>query len=258
MSRLTDAQKDAFVADGFVRVAGLIPPETVAATRAALLESMGVREDAPDTWRGLPGIVRDIPALRRQIAVADVCRTDALLEAAAELAGPIARDGCYSPYLESLGEPPRLYEGFIPVVSWPVDGPPAFETPTGWHIDGIHRVTLWPTDHALVPFVYLNDVAVHGGATVVRPGSHRQVFAHGLTTGWNGETLPDLPYADPLPIPGDAGDVLFLHYLTVHSGSRNFDRRIRVGLNAAIRPARPWTPDALLAPDTPLARTLAP
>ena len=48
------------------------------------------------------------------------------------------------------------------------------------------------------------------------------MFEHWLSTGDRGSTSPpDLPYADPVPMPGKAGDVIFMHYLTVHSASSN-------------------------------------
>ena len=47
---------------------------------------------------------------------------------------------------------------------------------------------------------------------------------------------PNLPYAPPLPLEGHAGDVIFMHYLLVHSGSANHASHIRVGLNTAVMP----------------------
>ena len=50
------------------------------------------------------------------------------------------------------------------------------------------------------------------------------------------------PYLEALMGPqdtgmaGGAGDVIFMHYLTVHSGSANRSDRIRVGLNTAVMP----------------------
>ena len=47
----------------------------------------------------------------------------------------------------------------------------------------MHAVTVWPDKFFLVVFAYLSDTAEYGGATTVRPGSHRQVFEHWLATG---------------------------------------------------------------------------
>ena len=160
---------------------------------------------------------------------------------------------------------PAVIKGYIPVLNFPRPGPRQFQKPAGYHIDGMHLTTLWPEKHFLVVFAYLTDVAEYGGATAVLPGSHRQVFEHWVREGHPGSTHPpELEYADPVPLAGRAGDVLFLHYLMVHSGSANHSEQIRVGLNigrdAGPEPALPgktgapgpdWTPlDYTLRTDT--------
>jgi len=233
-------QREQFVRDGYVRVSGLIPSEVVEATRAGLLDRMGVGPADPDTWAG-----RAMSTDPDAIAFTEACRTPMVEAAATELVGPDFIPGVtYSPFLDSRGVSPATLHGFIPVLSFPKPGPPTFEPPTsGYHIDGMHAVTVWPEKFFLVVFAYLSDTAEWGGATTVRPGSHRQVFEHWLATGDKGNTAPPaLDYADPVPLPGKAGDVIFMHYLLVHSGSANHDAHIRVGLNTAVMPdpARPY------------------
>jgi hypothetical protein len=180
---------------------------------------------------------------------------------ARELVGPRFVPGqCVSPYLEARGHPAHI-RGYIPVLRFPSAGPREFEAPRGYHIDGMHRTSLWPEHCYLIVFAYLNDTPDHGGATTVLPGSHRQVFEHWVATGHPGSThAPDLPYREPRPLPGRAGDVLFMHYLLVHSGSTNRSEQIRVGLNTAIMPDpdRPyWPPNDPDGPDgTPFDQTL--
>ena len=227
-------QREQFIRDGYVRVSGLIPAGVVSSTRVGLLERMGVDPDAPDTWAGR-GMSTDPDA----IAFTESCRTPLIEAAASELVGPDFIPGVtYSPYLDNQGVSPATLRGFIPVLSFPSPGPAAFEPPTGgYHIDGMHAVTVWPAKFFLVVFAYLSDTADFGGATTVRPGSHRQVFEHWLGTGNKGSTVPPaLDYAGPVPLPGKAGDVIFMHYLLVHSGSANHDAHIRVGLNTAVMP----------------------
>ena len=231
---LTAAQREQFIRDGYVRVSGLIPSDMVEATRVGLLARMGVYPDDPDTWAG-KAMSTDPDA----IAFTEPCRTPEIEAAASELVGPDFIPGVtYSPFLDSQGVSPAVLRGFIPVLSFPQPGPPAFEPPTtGYHIDGMHAVTVWPIKFFLVVFAYLSDTADYGGATTVRPGSHRQVFEHWLRTGDSGNTTPPaLDYAAPLPLPGQAGDVFFMHYLLVHSGSANHAAHIRVGLNTAVMP----------------------
>ena len=227
-------QRRQFIRDGYVRVSGLIPASLVSSTQTGLLERMGVSPDDPDTWAG-----RAMSTDPDAIAFTEACRTPLIEAAAAELVGPDFIPGVtYSPFLDSRGMSPATLRGFIPVLSFPRPGPPAFEPPTdGYHIDGMHAVTAWPEKFFLVVFAYLTDTAAYGGATTVRPGSHRQVFEHWLATGDKGSTIPpELDYATPVPLPGAAGDVIFMHYLLVHSGSANHDAHIRVGLNTAVMP----------------------
>ena len=225
-------QREQFIRDGCVRVSGLIPADVVSSTRTGLLERMGVNPDDPNTWAGMS---TDPDA----IAFTEVCRTPMIEAAATELVGPDFIPGVtYSPFLDSQGVMPATLRGFILVPSFPRPGPAAFEPPTsGYHIDGMHAVTVWPEKFFLVVFAYLSDIAEYGGATTVRPSSHRQVFEHWLTTGDQGNTAPPaLDYTEPVPLPGKAGDVIFVHYLLVHSGSANHDSHIRVGLNTAVMP----------------------
>ena len=227
-------QREQFIRDGYVCVSGLISPEVVRATHDGLLDRLGISPAAPDTWEG-----KNMSTDPGAVALTEACRTPGIEAAAAELVGPGFLPGVtYSPFLAARGISPSVLHGFIPVMSFPKPGPPVFEVPTtGYHIDGMHAVTLWPDKFFLVVFVYLSDTAVHGGATTVRPGSHRQVFEHWRATGEKGDTTPPtLAYADPLPLAGKAGDVIFMHYLLVHSGSANHASHIRVGLNTAVMP----------------------
>ena len=137
----------------------------------------------------------------------------------------------------------------------------------GFHIDGIDVTTLWPGHRYMVLLAYLTDTCEHGGATAVRPGSHRVLLEHWLGAGAtpNGATsVPDLDYADPIPLPGSAGDVIFMHYLLAHGSSHNRSPHPRVGLNGVVAPhadtpyepkigapTQAWTPiDRSLRTDT--------
>jgi hypothetical protein len=232
-------QERQFIQEGYLVARNLLPAKVVEATRRQLLAAMEIDPTAPETWAG-KNVCAD-PAI---IALTTPCRTEAVEAIAERLAGPhFVHWLCHSPYLESRGIAPFLVPGYIPVLNFPTPGPQRFEKPTGYHIDGMHRTTLWPDKHFLVVFAYLTDVAEYGGATTVLPGSHRQVFAHWTRAGHPGSTHPPaLDYADPLPLPGNAGDVIFMHYLMVHSGSANHSDRIRVGLNTAVLPdpAQPY------------------
>jgi hypothetical protein len=232
-AHVTEEQTQQFIRDGYVIARNLLPPETVEATRSELLTALSIDPNAPETWQG-KGISAD-PAV---IALTARCRTVAVESIAEQLVGPhFVRGLAHSPYLESQGVTPAIMPGYIPVLNFPTPGPRHFQKPGSYHIDGMHLTTLWPDKHFLVVFAYLTDVADYGGATTVLPGSHRQVFEHWVRTGDPGSTHPPaLDYSDPVPLAGGAGDVIFMHYLTVHSGSANHADQIRVGLNTAVLP----------------------
>lgn len=230
---LSTQQVDQFVRDGYTVARGLLPPSLVTTTRERLVPAMGVDPADPLTWPG-----RNLSTDAAVLAITAACRTAEVEAIAAQLVGPHFQRGlCHSPYLEQKGITPALIPGYIPVLSFPQSGPPRFQPPTNYHIDGMHLTTLWPDKHFLIIFAYLTDVVAYGGATTLLPGSHRQVFAHWVNSDRPDVSRPpDLPYAQPLPMTGEAGDVIFMHYLTVHSGSANFSPTIRVGLNSAIMP----------------------
>jgi len=259
---LTPTQTEQFVREGYVKVSGLIPAAIAERVRTDLLTALAIEPDAPSTWAGKA--VPDDPAV---IALTEPCRTEAVEQVAAQLVGPdFVRGLCRSPYLESRGVEPATVRGYIPVLNFPSAGPKTFERPGwgGYHIDGLHLTTLWPVWHYLVVFAYLTDTPDDGGATTVLPGSHSQVFEYWHRSGHPGSTVPpspdEIPYADPVPLAGKAGDVIFMHYLLVHSGSPNHADHIRVGLNSAVMPdpSRPYQPKAgSPQPDwTPMDRTL--
>jgi hypothetical protein len=231
--KISEAQTEQFIRKGYLAARGLLPPGIVESVRTELLEAMGIDAEAPATWEGKT--LSTDPAV---LALTARCRTEAVEAVAEQLVGPhFVRGLCHSPYLESRGVSPALIPGYIPVLNFPTPGPRQFQRPGGYHIDGMDRTTLWPDHSFLVVFAYLTDVAEYGGATTLLPGSHRQVFEHWVRTGDPGSTHPPaLEYAEPVPVSGRAGDILFMHYLMVHSGSANHSDQIRVGLNTAVMP----------------------
>jgi hypothetical protein len=260
---LTAGQTEQFVREGYVKVPGLIPAEIVESTRADLRTARAITPDDPSTWAGKPAVPDDLAVIART----EPCRTEGVEYVAQELVGPdFIRGLCRSPFLENRGVEPATVRGYIPVLNFPSAGPHTFERPGwgGYHIDGMHLATLWPVWHYLVVFAYLTDTPDYGGTTTVLPGSHRQVFEHWHRSGHPGSTVPpspdEIPYADPVPLAGKAGDVIFMHYLLVHSGSPNHADHIRVGLNSAVMPDpdRPYRPKSGPARSdwTPLDRTL--
>lgn len=254
---LSATDKEQFQRDGYLIARQLLSRDIVAQTRENLLTALEIDAHNPATWEG-----KNVPADLDVIALTIPCRTEAVEMVAEQLIGPhFVRGWCRSPYLESRNVSPATVQGYIPVLNFPSPGPRQFQKPSSYHIDGMHLTRLWPENFYLVVFAYLTDVADYGGATTVVPGSHRQVFEHWIREGHPGSTHPpNLNYAEPVPLPGRAGDVIFMHYLTVHSGSANHSDQIRVGLNTAVMPdtAHPYQPKpSSPTPDwTPLDYTL--
>lgn len=231
---LTEAQCEQFIRDGFTVMRGLLSQEVVDDTRERLMAAMGIDPSDPETWTASRTISSDLEA----IAITNTCRTEEVDAVARELAGPdfIPRT-CHSPYLEAAKVATPVIQGYIPIIRFPQEGPREFVRPGGYHIDGAHLTTVWPDKHYLVLLAYLSDVEEYSGATTVVPGSHRQVFEHWVREDLPGSTHPPvLEYQDPIPVTGKAGDVIFMHYLTVHSGAVNHDDHIRVALNSAVLP----------------------
>lgn len=239
---LTESDRENFVREGYFHARGLLPPDRVAAIKGELLAALEIDEADPRTWRDKPVTVDDA----RAIAATEPGRSDAFEAVVEQLVGPdFVRGVCYSPFLEWRHKPPVIRAGFIPVIKYPEEDSGSWQPGRdGWHIDGGASIRAWPGVNFLAVMAYLSDTPAHGGATVVWPGSHRQVFERWLATDCAGAPgVPDdLPVRDPVLVSARAGDVLFMHYLLVHAGSPNRAPHLRVGINTAVlpHPARPY------------------
>ena len=215
---LSESDIESFVRDGYIVAKGLIPADLVDASLDTIWRELSIDPADEATWPESAIIVsHELNPMMKP------CRTPETDAVAACLAGPHIRRG----------------GGYSPVINFPRPGAPEFE-PMGFHIDGIDVTTLWPGHRYMVVLGYLTDTCDHGGATAVRPRSHRVLLEHWLTTGTtpNGATsVPDLDYAGPVPVPGAAGDVIFMHYLLAHGSSHNRDSHPRVALNGVIAPS---------------------
>lgn len=243
MITLTEGQRHQFIEDGYIVVRGLLPPDLVAHTRDQLCDRMDLALDDPTTWVDKPSFPTDLNV----IATTNLARTPEFEAVTAQLVGQdFLRGVCFSPFLE-WNHLPIECAGYIPVLTYPTPGEKRLE-PGGYHIDGGKYVTTYPERFYLAAMAYLTDVPEYGGATVVRPGSHRQVFERWLADGHEPDerfaVVPALDYADPVAVVAEAGDVCFMHYLMVHSGSANHAQTIRIGMNTAVQPdpACPYQP----------------
>ena len=122
-------------------------------------------------------------------------------------------------------------------IKFPNSEPPWSFPDTGWHVDGdwFHHYL----DGVFQPLVLLpawTDIKPHGGATVVKPGSHKhaaRIVADADPEGLNNreisekarEVCADIQPVEVLP---NAGDVVLLHHFTLHAGSPNCGTSIRM------------------------------
>ena len=231
---LDEGQRQQFIEDGYVVVRGLLPAHAVNQTKDALVAAHAELAD-PSKWHAMDNVFPN------DFGLTMPCWTDSMLECAVDLAGPdILRDKLFSPFREMTGQDPWM-AGYIPVLVYPTPGSKRYEEPQSCHIDGLHRTALYPESQYLVVFAYLTDVSDYSGATSVWPGSHRRVFEHHIRNGKGpGDRISDkefdFEYGSPIPVVGKAGDVIFMHYLLIHSGSANHSASVRIGLNSAIQP----------------------
>jgi hypothetical protein len=241
---LSAEQREQFIKDGYVVVSGLVPEDVINECRDKICAKLDLSLTDSSTW----------PQEERKVAVeafglASDCHNEKVADVVQELVGEYSLRGkSISSVLDRMGKHP-YGRGFGPVLAFPREGEKRFDAEShkgvGYHVDGIHLASLWPKKLAAVAMLYLHDVESYGGATVVSPGSHRLIFEHWYSSGrepeWN-EILADLDFPPPVAIAGKAGDIVFMHHLTAHSGSANHDNKVRLGLNAnfALDPAKPY------------------
>jgi hypothetical protein len=240
--KLTSAQIDAFVTTGYLLLPALLPAEHVHAAQQLIWTRLRGSPDDPTTWP-----LDVFVTLDDMTDAFKAWRPPVLDEVAEQLVG--------TNFVRN--------DSLTPTINFPRFGHRAL-SPHGFHIDGIQETTLFPGKRFLVLLAYLNDVSVEGGATVILPRSHRQIFNFYLARGRgpNGSTeIPlELDYDPPIALSGPAGTVIFMHYLLAHGSSDNHSPNIRFLLHGTVKPTEPRHFERQLPnehPNAPLARTLA-
>ncbi|MFI6178879.1 phytanoyl-CoA dioxygenase family protein [Nonomuraea sp. NPDC051191] len=208
---LTDEQVESFVEDGFVRLPGAVPRETVDQCRAELWAASGCDPDDPSSWTQpvvrLGGLAT--PPFRA------AANTQALHEAYDQLAGA----GRWTAPM-GLGTFPLRF---------PSDQEPGDD---GWHLEasftgdgGEYRVNLRSRGRALLMLFLFSEVGPDDAPTRVRVGSHLDVPALLAGSGDEGrEWFPLCGEAVPLSegrrevtVTGSAGDVYLCHPFLIHA-----------------------------------------
>jgi hypothetical protein len=239
---LNHAQREQFIKEGYTVAPGLIPHDLVQTTLDDICRAMGIERDDKSTWPE-----KERTNLTENLEITEPCCTRAFEDTARELVGDVLLSQWrMSAVLDQQGKNP-WGRGFVPVMAYPREGERKFvaEWPGRFHLDGIHLKTLWPDKILLVALIYLTNTTEYGGATAVIPGSHRKIFEYWMQSeeAPTAKTLMrGLENPQPIPVPGQAGDVIFMHHLLAHSGTPNCDDHIRFALNTnfACDPARPY------------------
>jgi hypothetical protein len=242
---LTDAEREQFVRDGFVRIDQAFPAEVAAEARAILWHATGCDPDDPSTWTH--------PVIRlgdfAQEPFRAAANTPRLLAAFDELAGK----GRWVPR-QSLG-------GF------PIRFPhPEDPGDTGWHIDASFppsggaesyfewRVNVRSKGRALLMLFLFSDVGESDAPTRIRVGSHLPVARLLAPAGEEGMSMMEISQAaaaataglPEITATGPAGTVYLCHPFLVHAAQPH---RGRVPRFMAQPPLYPKTPFELVRED---------
>ena len=213
---LTDAQKEQFVRDGFVRIDDAFPTEVAAEGRAILWRDTGCDPDDRSTWTRPVIRLGDYP----QEPFRAAANTAVLQGAFDELVG---RDRWI----------PRQSVGGFPIRFPHPDDP----GDRGWHIDASFpperatesylewRVNMRSKGRALLMLFFFSDIGENDAPTRIRMGSHLQVARLLVPAGDNGVSMAEISKAGDTATSGmpeatatgAAGTVYLCHPFLVHA-----------------------------------------
>ncbi|XVQ09317.1 phytanoyl-CoA dioxygenase family protein [Spirillospora sp. CA-255316] len=236
---LDDAQVDAFMEDGFVRIAGAFPRRLADECRAIIWRDLGADPADPSTWPR-PVAARPDYAQPPFAAAANTPRLHAAFDA-------LAGEGRWTPRT-SLG-------GFV--IRFPGGEPAVVD---GWHVDvsfpgpasDPHDYMTWRAnaasrDRALLMFFLLSDVGEDDAPTRLRAGSHLDVARVLQPEGEDGLDARELArradaataHRPTAYATGSAGDVYLCHPFLVHAGQPHLGKEPRFLGQPKLAPSEP-------------------
>lgn len=103
------------------------------------------------------------------------------------------------------------------------------------HVDVQYTLPDWletPRRILVTVMFFIDDIPADRAPTVVRPGSHLEIAEYNGDSAYSDhpvyiKDLPDLDYADPVPLCGKKGQVALSSTALVHAGSRNVSDKPR-------------------------------
>lgn len=250
---LSDAQIDAFVQDGFVKIKNAFPRPVAEQARAILWRDTGCNPDNPETWTR--PVIR--LGLYGQAPFAEAANTPTLHEAFDRLVGT----GRWQPR-QNLGTFP---------VRFPSPDDPG---DAGWHIDvsfGMDhpdfmewRANVTSKGRALLMLFLFSDVGEADAPTRIRARSHLDMARMLAPAGEDGLTLRQLAingFSETAGRPevlaaGDAGTVYLCHPFLVHSAQPHHGTRPRFMAQPPLVPNGPMSLDRTDNAYSPVERAI--
>jgi phytanoyl-CoA dioxygenase PhyH len=236
LHRLTPAEVEQFITDGFVRIDRAFPRALADAARAILWNATGCNPDDPTTWTHPVirlGMFTESPFI-------EAANTPALHAAFDQLVGA----GRWRP-LAAMG-------------TFPVRFPSAVDPgDAGWHIDvsfGTEspdfmswRANVQSKGRALLMLFLFSDVGERDAPTRIRVGSHADMARQLAPAGEDGLTLRELAadgfagsaHRRVVAATGDAGTVYLCHPFLVHAAQPHHGERPRFLAQPPLLPADP-------------------
>ena len=223
MPYLSAEDKQSFKENGYLIRHDLLNHEHIQAASDAIWAGLDADRTDPATWIGAGPRV---PVPGSHAAIRGTVMDSPVFAAAEELVG--------KDRLNPGGPGPHLV---FPTGEH--DWAPA----SGGHLDGYYTPTNGVPEGTVGLFhvgvtIYVEDIEPRGGGFTVWPGSHRQAANyfrdHSFLSinGGSSRDVFDLP--EQVEVTGPAGTVCFWHGQTVHSGSKNCARNIRMALIARL------------------------
>jgi hypothetical protein len=224
---------DAFVSDGFVKVAQAAPRSVADAARSELWRQLGLSPEDPQQWSAPVMWASDLTGAG---PFGELVRSPKLAAALDQICG-------------QGGWLPRGALGNVPV-RFPVTPP---DDDRGWHIDantpqsdGSWAVTGRP--HTVLLLTLLSEVGPDDAPTRIRVGSHRDVAGvlseKPLPLAEMGRLVDDASAGRPIAhAMGEPGDMYLVHPFAVHAADAHrgstprFMAQAPVVLTAALTPA---------------------